>query len=423
VVRRKKLNTLIRQAIAGDASALEQLCQQYAKTILFQTRLLVRNKDEAEDVAQRVAIAMLSDIQKLRSPYAFRSWLQRLIVNACNQQNAMTRRNYERVEGLEFAEDIVDESLEARPEESAVSRDMQRFVGGYLQKLPPAQAVSLTLYNYEQLSYKEIAEVLNVSLGSVSNTISKAKQNLRKMMKDNGEQDVLGITFTAPFLRDDIGRTVISEVESSVSDGAVGRLMTVCKSHIAGISVSANTAATAQSSLLKVWKGIAALAAAFVLLGAIAAGAYLLSEEPPVQEQELKTVPEPPPAALPAPESRVTYSVNERQLHDDPTNPLTVQLRLLSGERLEGWVLTDSTGAELLSGTRDVGEPDPETNATIAEGGGANEVPAGHDIEGDFINIASLELQDGSYTLNWHLANEQGVQSRIYWSFFIASTP
>ncbi|MDR2106104.1 MAG: RNA polymerase sigma factor [Coriobacteriales bacterium] len=422
-MRRKKLNTLIRQAIAGDAGALEQLCQQYAKTILFQVRLLVRNKDDAEDVAQRVAIAMIGDIQQLRSPYAFRSWLQRLIVNACNRQNAMTRREYERVEGLELAESIVDESPEARPEESAASRDMQRFVGGYLEKLPPAQAISLTLYYYEQLSYREVAETMGVSVGSVSNTISKAKQNLRKMMKANGEQDVLGITFTAPSLRGDVGRTVVNEVESSVPDGAVGRFMAVCKSHIAGLSVGVGAITATQPPLVKIWKGLAGAAASLILFGGIGIGAYLLDEKPSAPAPNPEIIQETPSAPVPAPESRVVYSVSGEQTQDDPTNPLSAQLHLLSGERLEGWTLTDVAGIELLSGTQDVGKPAPEADAALGGVAGTDGMAASEDVEGDFIDIASLGLLDGAYTLNWHLVNEQGAESRIYWDFVITSTP
>jgi RNA polymerase sigma-70 factor (ECF subfamily) len=411
-VRRKKLSALIRQAIVGDAIALEQLCRQYAKTILFQVRLLVRNKDDAEDVAQRIAVAMLSDIRKLRSPYAFRSWLQRLIINACNRQNARTQREQEHAEALELAEYIVDESLEARPEEHAASKDMQRFVGGYLEKLPPAQAISLTLHYYEQLSYKEVAEVMGVSIGSVSSTISKAKQNLRKMLKENGEQDVLGIIFMPPFLRGNVERTVVNEVERSVSQGAVDRFMLLCKSHITGI-VAAAGGPIAVVSVTKTWGTAITVGAALALLLGIGAGAYLLQDKPEAPPEQ--TITQPPEVVL-GPESRVTYSVAGEQLQDDPTNPLLAQLHLLSGEHLEGWTLTDSAGLEVVSGTKDVGVPDPDAIA-------AGNLSTREDIDGDFIDIASLELPEGDYILNWHLVNQQGDKSRIYWDFTIAPTP
>jgi RNA polymerase sigma-70 factor (ECF subfamily) len=407
-VRRQKLNALIKQAIAGDSSALEQLCQLYAKTILFQARLLVRNKDDAEDVAQKVAITMLRDIRQLRSPYAFRSWLQRLIVNASNKQNARSQREAERRENLSSVEAVIDESPEAQPGKTIETQDLQQFVGGYLEKLPAAQAVALTLYYYEQLSYKEVADVMGVSVGSVSSTISKAKQNLKKMLKDRSIRDVMGIIFIAPFLRGDIGRTIAEEVESRVSEHAVERLMVVCKSHIAGFA--SNVAAPAAAT--GVWGTIVAVAAALTLLGGLGIGALMIGDEPipvrPPDEQKSVIILEP--------DSRVTYSIAADQGEDNPVNPLTVKFRILSNERLDGWRLLDAAGLERLSGREDIGVIDAEADAAAAAASG---IPVGEDVEGDFIDIASLNLEDGAYTLIWSLFNEADEKAQAYWHFSI----
>jgi RNA polymerase sigma-70 factor (ECF subfamily) len=385
-MRRKRLNALIRRAIAGDAVAVEQLCQLYAKTILFQTQLLVRNKDDAEDVAQRVAIEMLRGIQKLKSSYAFRSWLQRLIVSACAKQNAQQLRDSERIENLEFAEAVIDDSPEGQPEDEMVSKDMRRFVGGYLAKLPPAQAITLTMYYYEQLSYKEIAAALEISLGSVASTIAKAKKNLKRLMKENNEQNVLGIQFTAPFLRGNVEKTVCDEVEFGVPPDAVERFMGTCRVKIPGIFSEPSTIA---SVAVGGWRTAVTVLVGFVLLGGLGAIATLIAgevtipESPPPQKQEEITVTEP--------ESRVTYSVAREQFHDDPTNPLTAQIELLSDERILRWDLVDSQGKTLATGLN------------------------------DFLDIAALELADGDYTLNWFLVNKDGVDSRVFWEFSINS--
>ncbi|MDR1183784.1 MAG: RNA polymerase sigma factor [Coriobacteriales bacterium] len=373
---------LIRRAIAGDAVAVEQLCQLYAKTILFQTRLLVRNKNEAEDVAQRVAIEMLRGIQHLRSSYAFRSWLQRLIVSACSRQNAQTQRELERAESLEFAEAIVDDSPEARPEEEMVSKDMRRHVDGYLGKLPPAQAVTLTMYYYEQLSYKEIAAALGISVGAVSSTIAKAKKNLKKLLKDSGEQDALGIKFTLPFLRGDVGKAVYDEVNSGVSNDAVERFMVVCKANIFAFFSKAGTAAVAATGIGGTL--VAALAAVAVMGGV---GALVLLPEEEFSPFESIVTPEQ--TIVISPDSRVTYSVEGEQLYDDPTNPLTAQIDLLSDEHLDRWVLTDSKGTELLFGS------------------------------GNYLDIAALELTNGEYTLSWYLHNDNDDKFRAFWKFTI----
>jgi RNA polymerase sigma-70 factor (ECF subfamily) len=412
-MNRKRLNTLIKRAIAGEAIALEQLCQMYAKTILFQARLLVRNKDEAEDVAQRVAIEMLRGIQKLRSPYAFRSWLQRLIVNACNKQNARTQQETERTENLDsFVDSFVDESLEARPEESLASKDLQRYVGGYLDRLSPAQAVALTLYYYEQLSYKEVADAMGISVGAVSSTISKAKMNLRTMLKERNDPSALGIVFLPPIFRGGPERVVRDEINSSVSVGAVERFMAVCKTNIAAIATSAGTAVVTTGT----WGAVLATALGIALLGGAGAATIALLDTP---ESNIPVIEEAQPVIIP-PDSRVTYSVAGEQLYDDPRNPLTVQFSLLTGEQVEGWILTDSAGTELALGGGYAGN----AAGTPADGTGSTGSGVAQAIaDGTFIDISSLGLADGEYTLSWYLIDRQGGKSRAYWDFFITSNP
>jgi RNA polymerase sigma-70 factor (ECF subfamily) len=399
-MNRKRLNTLIKRAIAGEAAALEQLCQLYAKTILFQARLLVRNKDDAEDVAQRVAIEMLRGIQNLRSPYAFRNWLQRLIVNACNKHNARTRQESERAEDLDgLADTIVDESLEARPEEHLDSVDLQRSMGGYLERLPPSQAIALTLFYYEQLSYKEVADTLGITVGAVSSTISKAKRNLKEMLKERNNPGVFGIISLPPLFRGGPAQAVRNEIEGSVSLGAVERFMAVCKTHIAAIATGAGATVATTGAL----GTVIATVIGFVLLGGAGLGAFLIADRP---------LPEAPPqeeiqAPVELPDSRVTYSVAGEQLYDDPTNPLTAQFDLLSGETVEGWILTDIYGTELAYG------------GGYATGTSAGTASGANNAEGTFINIRALNLATGEYTINWYLTDSQGSKSRVYWDFTI----
>jgi RNA polymerase sigma-70 factor (ECF subfamily) len=376
----------------------------YAKTILFQARLLVRNREDAEDVAQKVAIAMLRDIRKLRSPYAFRSWLQRLIVNMSNKHNAQMLRETGHMESLSFAESVVDESPETQPEDVAVSRDMRRFVGGYLERLPAAQAVALALYYYEQLSYKEVAEVMGVSIGSVSSTISKAKQNLKKMLKENGEQDVMGIVFIPPFIRKNIKQAVTDEIEHTVPAGAVTRFMSVCRAHISGIVAGVGTS----TAVTGTWGTLVAATTALLLLGGAGLGTYLLWDQEPPGREETPSVER----VMVAPDSRVIYALDGEQLYDNPVDPLAVQFLLLGNEQMEYWILTNSNGIELTRGTGGAIKESASSQTTSREIVGSN-----------FIDLRAMNLAEGEYTLNWYLSDEQGGRTRAYWSFTIAPTP
>ena len=369
--------------MAGDALACEQLCELFAKVILSQTRLLVRNKSDAEDVAQKVAIEMLRDISKLKSPYAFRSWLQRLIVNACAKQNSLSKRAIYSLEGLDSVAAVVDESATQHLENSIESEEAQRFIGGYLAKLPPAQSVALTLYYYEQLSYREIAAAMGVSVGSVSNTISKAKKNLGKLLKNNNNDDILGIVYRLPALRKSVKRTVKDEVDDSVSQDSVDRFMQVCRSNIAllitGGGVAADTA--------RIGTTILGFAAAAIMLSGMGVGAYLLADHK-VEDPETP-LPESQPITLP--EGRITYSVAREQGIDLPINPEGANMELLSGERLVKWSLAGSNGLPLYSGNHSE------------------------------IDIAALNLPDDRYTVCWYIITADGTEARAYWTFSIIS--
>jgi hypothetical protein len=307
-----------------------------------------------------------------------------------------------RRESLSVAESVADESLESRPEDTVVSKDMRRFVGGYLTKLPAAQAIALTLYYYEQLSYKEVAEVMGVSIGSVSSTISKAKQNLKKLLKENGEQDVMGIIFIAPFLRNSIKQTVTNEIERGVPSSAVMRFMSVCRAHISGIVAGVG----AQAAITGTWGTVIAATTAIALLGGAGAGVYLMLDEPPAIIEEVPRTER----VIVAPDSRVIYAIDGDQPFDNPVDPLAVQFLLLSNEQMEYWILTDSSGTELTRGTRGAIK-EPATSQT------ANREIVGN----EFIDLRAMNLAEGEYTLTWYLSDEQGGRSRAYWSFTITS--
>jgi RNA polymerase sigma-70 factor (ECF subfamily) len=403
-VRRKKLNAVIRAAIAGDAVAREELCMLYAKTILFQSRLLVKNREDAEDVAQKVAIEMLKGIGMLKSPYAFRSWLQQLIITCSSKQNARVQREARRTESLESAESIIDESLDAQPEEGAVTQDFQRYIGGYLEQLSSAQAIVLTLFYYEQMSYREISQALGVSLGAVSNTMSKAKKNLKNLLKNKEGtwgDEVLGIVFIPSFMRNSLAEVVRKEVNSAISPDAVDRLMQACRSEnvlgVAGVAASATGVGTT----------FAALSSAIFVLAGVGLGAYLLGQRAEVPVLETPPAQE---ATLTTPNAQLYFEMSSDEIVRQaatssiltPVNPSYIRVELLSNETLGDWTLTAATSDEIAGG--------------VEAGSG----PVFLTGQGGYVDIAALALSNGDYVFNWFLTNAEGYRSRIYWEFTIA---
>jgi RNA polymerase sigma factor (sigma-70 family) len=341
----------------------------------------VRNRDEAEDVAQRVIIEMIRGIAKLREPYAFRGWLQRIITNACYRQDLQLRTDLKFGDLLEEAETIADDRLEARPEDYTVAADMREYIGGYLGQLPPSQALMLTLRYTEELSYKEIAQVLEVSIGTVSSTMSKAKKNLKTLLKDKRDSVSLGIIFGGSFFANKVKDTVLADVDSTVSTESVENLIAFGKLSIVGSTAGAKLlVATGSTAKITV-----SIAVAVALLSGMGVTAYELLNNN-ITEGELAPVVEQPAG----PNSLITYSVPVEQTIDDATNPSDIKLQISSGEVIRNWILTDSnSGNPLLSG------------------------------KGEFIEVAALGLPEGDYTVTWYVVNADGIESRIFFDFFM----
>lgn len=382
-MRSRKLNVVIQGAINRDPVALEQLCKLYTRPILLQTKLLVRNKDEAEDAAQRVVIEMIRGIGNLRSPYAFRAWLQRIITNVCYKQNAQSRLTVEHGGLLEQAEVIPDESLEAHPEDCAVANDMRNYLDGYLGQLPHAQAVAITMFYYEELSYREIAKVLNIEVGTVASTISKAKKNLKALLTDKREAASLGIVFGASLFQDSIKDLVVSEAGNNVSEATASRLVDIGKLVIAGSPAGVHVAVVAMTATKIACSVITALA--------VLTGTGFLASQLPLTKEEVPAVVEIPKEPLArTPEGRVVYKIYTNGDSLEPVNPIDIQLVLDTGEMIGDWVLTKTdSGASTLTGS------------------------------GDFLAVNSLNLEAGDYTLVWYVMNAEHLKTKISFAFYI----
>ena len=79
------LEVLVKKATEGDHDAILSLCQEIAKNVLFHAKCVLRNYDDAGDVAQEVLIRVCTKISDLNEPKAFKVWLNSIITNETNR--------------------------------------------------------------------------------------------------------------------------------------------------------------------------------------------------------------------------------------------------------------------------------------------------------------------------------------------------
>ncbi len=163
---------LVRQAAAGNLGALAQLVSKHRERVLRTAQGIVGSIQEADDIAQEVFIKVWRHLPGFHGPEAFASWLYRITVNTA--LDALRRQPDEvPLESWHESQDPLEETV--------LRNDQQRCLRMAIESLPLAIRATLILREYEQLSYKEIAEALQIPIGTVMSRLNYARQALRKL--------------------------------------------------------------------------------------------------------------------------------------------------------------------------------------------------------------------------------------------------
>ena len=181
--------TMIKAAASGNVGAFSQLVREYRPRVLRTAYGIVASAvadpvAEAEDIAQEVFIKVWNKLPDYHSRGAFASWLYRITVNTSIDTLRRRRRNPEVTSRAPF-QDSQPDPIES-PEKAAVRKDARQQVREAIATLPPNARVTLILREYEQLSYREIAETLQIPTGTVMSRLNYARKLLRQALAAAG---------------------------------------------------------------------------------------------------------------------------------------------------------------------------------------------------------------------------------------------
>jgi RNA polymerase sigma-70 factor (ECF subfamily) len=151
----------------GDEHALGLLIARHRNRLLRTAANLLRDRHEAEDVSQEAFLKAFREIHKLRDDRAFSGFLYRICVRLC-----MDRLRLKRAETTEF--DSVEQHQGGTVENRIVIEKL-------LAQLPAELRATLVLREMEQLSYEEVATVMNVPIGTVRSRLHTARERFRKL--------------------------------------------------------------------------------------------------------------------------------------------------------------------------------------------------------------------------------------------------
>jgi RNA polymerase sigma-70 factor (ECF subfamily) len=165
---------------AGEVGAFAELARTYRRRIFGTCYRYTANREDAEDLVQEVLLRVYRGLPEFRGEARFRTWLYKITANTCLSWVAGSRRAVR----ASVPDDLVDPS--PSPSERLYAREVAKSVRLAVQKLPGRQRMTLVLRVYEELSYREISEIMECPVGTAKANFFFALKNLKKYLEQEG---------------------------------------------------------------------------------------------------------------------------------------------------------------------------------------------------------------------------------------------
>ena len=177
---------LVRAAAGGDTEAFARLVRTYENKIYSLAFRMCGSADDASDIAQEAFLAAWRGLPSFRGDSGFATWLYRLTSNVAIDylRRQKKQRGDMSLDDEELGLDAVDTG--PGPQDAAERTEVRSGVAAGLQELSEGHRQVLVLREIQGLSYEEIADVLEVDLGTVKSRISRARSALRKILLQKG---------------------------------------------------------------------------------------------------------------------------------------------------------------------------------------------------------------------------------------------
>jgi RNA polymerase sigma-70 factor (ECF subfamily) len=173
---------LIAGTLQGELSSFEELVERH-RNIVFRTAARIVGPTEAEDVTQDAFLRAFHSLEQYRGTARFRTWLLQIAQNAALNHLARARRRP--IEPAVESADVPDRDPVRQPATRLERRERQQRLELKLVALRPEYRSLLVLRDLEGLSYGEIAEVLDMPLGSVKGRLHRARSELIELLRNN----------------------------------------------------------------------------------------------------------------------------------------------------------------------------------------------------------------------------------------------
>jgi len=177
-------NEIIEQILSGNKELYRLLVEKYQNRIFHVCLGYLHNEEDANDIAQDTFINAYRKLDSFKYNAEFSTWIYRIAINLSLNSIRSKKRNI-----FDFIEDKLDalsnksglsRNISSSPEEIIIDSEQKEIIHRAIEKLSDKQKTAFILSKYDELSQKEVAEIMQTSEGAVEQLLQRAKTNLQK---------------------------------------------------------------------------------------------------------------------------------------------------------------------------------------------------------------------------------------------------
>jgi RNA polymerase sigma-70 factor (ECF subfamily) len=175
---------LMQQVARGDTKAFEELIEKHQTLVAGTVARMLGSNSDVEDIAQQVFIRVWKSARRYVPRAKFTTWLLKITRNLVfNELRRARRRAQVPLQSEPGAEEIpLKDETNPAPDASLLEQELRQAIEQAIMQLPESQRMALVLRRYEQLSYEQIAEVLDLSVPAVKSVLFRARTELRSRL-------------------------------------------------------------------------------------------------------------------------------------------------------------------------------------------------------------------------------------------------
>lgn len=178
---------LISHAVAGDSAAFSELMALHERRMYAVALRICANREDAQDCLQDAMLRIYRSLGSFKGQSSFSTWVYRITMNTCLDE--LRRRKSRNATSLD---NLLDNGWspsddDNAPEKYALASEQRRVIDRAIAELPEDMRSAVVLRDVQGFSYDEIAEILEANIGTIKSRISRGREKLRLILRENAE--------------------------------------------------------------------------------------------------------------------------------------------------------------------------------------------------------------------------------------------